>query len=183
LGDLSRNHRDGAGGGWSDVAEPRKWSSGRNCGVQGKGHRFHFGEFMYEFHRSCDEAPGLLVPRDGKVGEKCGGVLVPRSGTDNIFERYNWLLYEYIHRDFAIFEAAEIAGVPGEEADCLPKAHKVALESMLMGVVPLRFYILLSEETEGIQILGGEESSMRIGKGVLTLLRRDNCVFKWGCSV
>ena len=52
--------------------------------------------------------------------------------------RHIRFLYKKSKKGFAVIKAAGVAGVPDEEAGCLPEAFKADLESPLRGSVPVR---------------------------------------------
>jgi len=123
-GDLSGNHRDGGGWGWSDVIEARKWSSGRECGVRGESYRFHLRELRNDLSRSGIEGSRSLIPQGGDGGEEWVKVFVPCNGSEDGFEHHTRLLYKHAKKSFAVFKAAKVAGVSDEEVGRLLRPQR-----------------------------------------------------------
>ena len=48
-------HRDGGGGGWANIVQPREWCSGGECGVRGKSHPFDLRKLRYNLRWGCNE--------------------------------------------------------------------------------------------------------------------------------
>ncbi len=78
---------------------------------------------------------------ESSVGSVCvcgGGGFAPCSGSEDIYERRTRLLYKHANNHFAVMKAAEVAGVPDEEAVRLMEAFKTYMEGMLRGSGPVR---------------------------------------------
>jgi hypothetical protein len=78
-----------------------------------------------------EKKPRSLVSKDGEIGRECGIVGCPRRGLEDGLECHIRLFHKHAKKSFAIFQAAEIAGMPDEEADCLPKSLEAVVRCLL----------------------------------------------------
>ena len=125
--DLAEQHWDRGGGGWPGVADPKEWCARRECGVRGERNRLHLRKLVQHLRWGGEKTPRFLVPWDREIGGECrvAGCLL-RSAEDGL-KGYARLFYKHAKKCFAIFQAAEIAGVADEEAGCLLESFESVL--------------------------------------------------------
>jgi hypothetical protein len=75
--------------------------------------------------------PIPLVSKDRDIGRECGIVGCPRRGLKDGLECHTRIFHKHAKKGFAVFQAAEIAGMPDEEAGCLPKSLESIMRCMM----------------------------------------------------
>ena len=118
-------------------------------------------ELLYHIRWDGEKKPTSLVSKDGEIGRECGIVGCPRRGFEDGLECHTRLFHKLAKKSFATFQTAEAAGMPDEEASCLPMLIEADV-CCLLGCCAHGVKVRTGKKSEGVQVFGRRLRAVRM---------------------